>query len=51
MDVTVMNGYDGSEIGMWHVETEWAVEWQNGQITNEEHLSRGLSTLEADDGG
>lgn len=48
MDVDVYYP-DGTKLGTWRVETEWAVAYNNGQISDEEYLSRVLGTLEAEE--
>lgn len=40
---------DGSKIGTWRVETEWAMDYRNGGITSNEYLRKVLDTLEAEE--
>jgi hypothetical protein len=46
MEVTVL-GPAGDEIGTYRVQTEWANQYQSGQITRDEFSRRVLQTLEA----
>ncbi|EMA38487.1 hypothetical protein C447_10042 [Halococcus hamelinensis 100A6] len=47
MQVTVL-GADGSEIGTYEVQSEWAEQYNNGEITGEEFSIRVLETLETE---
>lgn len=46
MDVTALDRQDMSHISYWHVETEWANQYNDGQMTIDEVSARTLGTLE-----
>jgi len=49
LEVTVLRPGDEFEVGDYYVETEWAEQYESGEITSEEFTQRVLDTIEVND--